>query len=79
MRQAADMSLETILDCSLKSASFCGVRFFLKIVSSLDLLDFSCLISGVMKGLWGRERQEVYFSGACLSRRVERVEENWSR
>ena len=79
MRRAVDMSLETILDCSLKLASFCGVRLFLKIVSSFDLLDFSCLISGVMKGLWGRERQEVIFSGACLSRSVEKVEENWSR
>ena len=63
----------------MKFASFCGVRFFLKIVSSLDLLDFSFLISGVMKGLWGRERQEVVFCGACLFRRVERTEENWSR
>ena len=70
------MSLETILDCSLKLVSFCRVRFFLKIVSSLDLLDFSHLISGVMKGLWGRERQKVVFCGACLSRRVVRVEEN---
>ena len=64
------MSLETILDCSLILVSLCVVRFFLKIVSSLDLLDFSHLISGVMKGLWGRERQEVVFCGACLSRRV---------
>ena len=36
------MSLETILDCSLILVSLCVVRFFLKIVSSLDLLDFSC-------------------------------------
>jgi hypothetical protein len=62
------MSLETNLDCSLKLDSFCGVLFFLNIVSSLDLLDFSFLISGVMKGLWGRERQEVVFCGACFSR-----------
>ena len=48
-------------------------------VSSLDLLDFSFFISGVIKGLCGRERQEVVFCGACLSRRVERVDENWSR
>ncbi len=79
MRREADMSLETILDCSLKLNSFCGVLLFLNIVSSLDLLDFSFLFSGVMKGLWGRERQEVVFCGACFSRRVVRTEENWSR
>lgn len=73
------MSLETNLDCSLKLDSFCGVLFFLNIVSSLDLLDFSFLISGVMKGLWGRERQEVIFCEACLSKRVVKVEENCSR
>ena len=73
------MSLDTILDCSLNLASFCGVLFFLKIDSSLDLLDFAFLISGVIKGLWGRERQEVVFCGACLSRRVERMDVNCSR
>jgi hypothetical protein len=79
VRRAAVISFETILACSLKFVSFCGVLFLLKIVSSLDLLDFSFFISGVMKGLCGRERQEVVFSGACLSRRAVRVEENWSR
>ena len=48
-------------------------------VLSLDFFEFFLLISGVIKGLWGRERQEVVFCGACLSRRVERTEENWSR
>ena len=42
-------------------------------------LDFCFLISGVTKGLWGRARQEVVFCGACLSSRLERIEENWSR
>ena len=55
------MTLETILDCSLKLASFCGVRFFLKIVSNLDLLDFSCLISGVMKGVGARKTESHFF------------------
>ena len=43
--------------------------------SSLDLLDFAFFISAVIKGLLGRERQEVVFCGACLSRSVERIEE----
>ena len=45
-------------------------------VSSLDRFDFSFLISGVMKGLWGRERQDVVFCGACLSRSAERIDVN---
>jgi hypothetical protein len=76
VRRAAEISLATVLDCFLKFASFSGVLFFLNIVSSRDLLDFSVFISGVIKGLWGRERHEVVFCGACLSRRVERTEEN---
>ena len=58
------MSFATDLDCSLNCASLCGVRFFLKIDSNLDLLDLAIFISGVIKGLWGRERQEVVFCGA---------------
>ena len=46
-------------------------------VSSLERLDFSALICGVIKGLHGREGHEIVFSGACLSKRVERTEENW--
>ena len=47
-------------------------------VSSLDRLDFSFFISAVTNGLCGRERQEVVFWGACLSRRVVRVVVNCS-
>jgi len=61
VRRALVINLVTILDWSLNFASFCGVLFLLKIVSSLDLLDFSFFISGVIKGLWGRERHEVVF------------------
>ena len=64
----------TILGWALKFSSFIGVLAFLKIVSSLDRFRFSSLISGVMKGLCGRDKQEVVFKGACLSKRVVRVE-----
>jgi hypothetical protein len=43
-------------------------------VSSLDLLDFSERIWGVMYGLLGRKGQEIVLIGACLSRIEESVE-----
>jgi len=48
----------------------------LKIDSSLERLDFSRRISGVIKGLDGVDGMEEVFVGACLSSRVERVSEN---
>ena len=66
----------TILACALKFCSFSDVFAFLKMVSSLDRFRFSSLISGVMKGLCGRDKQEVVFKGVWLSKRVVRVEVN---
>jgi hypothetical protein len=42
-------------------------------VSSLERLDFSSRISGVMKGLCGRDEQVTVLRGACLSTVAVRV------
>ena len=47
-----------------------------KIVSSFDLLFFSERISGVMNGFWIFAVQVMVLSGACLSRRLDKVDEN---
>jgi len=43
-------------------------------VSSLDLLDFSSRMRGMIKGLCFRVEHVMVLSGACLSRMVERTE-----
>ena len=48
-------------------------------VSSLDLLDFSSMMSGVIKGLCFREEHVMVLSGACLSSVVESTELKRSR
>ena len=48
-------------------------------VSSLDLLDFSSMMSGVMKGLCFREEHVMVLSGACLSSVVDSTELKRSR
>jgi hypothetical protein len=45
-------------------------------VSSLDRLAFSVIISLAMNGFRGRDGQKTVRRGACLSRREDRVEEN---
>ena len=44
-------------------------------VSSLERFVFSRRISGVMNGLFGLELQDIVLRGACLSRRLDSVEE----
>ena len=48
-------------------------------ISSFDLLDFSSMMSGVMKGLCFREEHVMVLSGACLSSVVESIELKRSR
>ena len=59
-RREVVISLATTLACVLKLISFTVVFDFLKIVSSWDRFFFSCFISGVIKGLCGRERQDIF-------------------
>ena len=49
------------------------------IVSSLDFLDFSSIMSEVMNGLCVREEHVMVLSGACLSSVVESTELKRSR
>ena len=62
--------------CFLKFVRFSGVLDLRYLVSRLERLVFSLRMSVVMKGLRDFEEQEMVFSGACLSKRHESVEEN---
>jgi len=55
---------------------FSGVLDLRYCVSRRERLAFSARISGVMKGLAGRDEQVMVLGGACLSRRVERTVSN---
>lgn len=70
------INLATRRACSLNlSLSICNFDD-LKIDSSLERFDFSIRISGVMKGLCGRDGKEEVLAGACLSSRLDNVFEN---
>ena len=62
------ISLETCLAWDLKSARARGDLVRRKIVSSFERMRFWWRISGVMKGLEGREGQEKDLRGAWMSR-----------
>ena len=68
------ISLETRRDWILKSFSVLVVLWRRWIVSSLDLLDFSSRMRGVIKGLCDRDEHVMVLSGAYLSSRSERTE-----
>jgi len=73
------MSFETRRDCALKLDNVSEVFLRRYILSSLDRLNFSFRISGVINGLRGRDGHVMVLSGACLFSRVVSTELKSSR
>ena len=73
------VSFATMVSCFLTFSKLVGDLHLRYIDSSLEHSVFMVRMLAVMQSLRGREGQVMVRRGACLSRRLERMEENCSR